>query len=971
MPGPGERIGDAYIRIHASGGDIGKEIEKDLDDADRVLSRKGREHGDRYTKEVGRVMARRGWTKAVARDMVKNISDETAVRAGQVNTAFFKSLEKSLVEAEGEDVGRRIFLDIRRGFEKDTKGLVLIKSGDELIEEGPFDRLEQRITREYPAMVEKAENEVLQINRRAAREREALEKEQTRKLEQEQRFRENAVRLAAERQRRYWNETWNEALRMNKEFNRRVQEENEKTRRRFERSSYIININKDVDRLGRTIARVFGKGSRSEFLNFFGRLAGAFTSLVTLPIKVFTNIGSAIANIVGAIREGMGWFEALRGGLGQLGLTIPRLVGGFVALGAAVAVLVFIIGPLISALSLLAGAVTALVGSLTFALIGALGALAAVLVPAIALFGGFVAAFKSLSNQQVGELKAGFQDLTKQFTKSFRKEMPAALEQFKKAMKSTEVKQFADEVGSAVGRTVAAFAKGLNSPTFKQFITAMTDWLPGAVEKLGQAMRNTLGGFGGVLRGMIPFMDDVLDYLVRITEAFSEWANSSKGQHQIEVFFDRTKRSLKAVGGFLGEVTGLIADLFDAGKGSGDDLFKSMKDSIAEFRKFLKDNPDALKNWFEDAKEFARALGDAAVAAGKVMDALDDETSRSEITSFIENFNNMVEGIANGIKKIKEGFSGFKEFISGNPFGAIAEWAKIFDIGDKIESAKEKITGLFSFFSIPKIASLTVSVFGTAALEKVRGWWNSIKDKAASLKATITGFDPLKKAKEAWDGIKNKSAKIKASISNSDLVQSVRDWWAGIKSKAAKIKASISGAKVVENVRNWWVAIKSKAAKISASVSGGKAVEKLKGWWDGIKSKAVKITASISGALKSLFSASGGVLQDGIKVMASGGMLDGAGRRLASGGMANSMQRYGLNNIIGESGREAIVPLDRPLSQIDPSVRALAAFAQGINQNGPGTSIGVDASGWTIVSNAEDPAAVATKVIDRLTAASY
>lgn len=46
----------------------------------------------------------------------------------------------------------------------------------------------------------------------------------------------------------------------------------------------------------------------------------------------------------------------------------------------------------------------------------------------------------------------------------------------------------------------------------------------------------------------------------------------------------------------------------------------------------------------------------------------------------------------------------------------------------------------------------------------------------------------------------------------------------------------------------------------------------------------------------------------------------------ASGGMFNGARQVTM----GEAGPEAIVPLRRPLSQVDPSVRALSAFAQGL-----------------------------------------
>ena len=46
---------------------------------------------------------------------------------------------------------------------------------------------------------------------------------------------------------------------------------------------------------------------------------------------------------------------------------------------------------------------------------------------------------------------------------------------------------------------------------------------------------------------------------------------------------------------------------------------------------------------------------------------------------------------------------------------------------------------------------------------------------------------------------------------------------------------------------------------------------------------------------------------------------------LASGGLFDGPTPA----IIGEAGREAVIPLDRPLSQINPSVRGMAAALRG------------------------------------------
>lgn len=79
--------------------------------------------------------------------------------------------------------------------------------------------------------------------------------------------------------------------------------------------------------------------------------------------------------------------------------------------------------------------------------------------------------------------------------------------------------------------------------------------------------------------------------------------------------------------------------------------------------------------------------------------------------------------------------------------------------------------------------------------------------------------------------------------------------------------------------------------------------------------------------------------------------------------------------LIGEEGPEAVVPLNRPLAQVDPAVRALSALAQGITipvtvQNASSVTeqrpIEV-----TIVTPTKEPGAVAQETINRLVAVGY
>jgi len=92
----------------------------------------------------------------------------------------------------------------------------------------------------------------------------------------------------------------------------------------------------------------------------------------------------------------------------------------------------------------------------------------------------------------------------------------------------------------------------------------------------------------------------------------------------------------------------------------------------------------------------------------------------------------------------------------------------------------------------------------------------------------------------------------------------------------------------------------------------------------------------------------------------------------AAGGIAIGPQHV----IVGEAGPEAIVPLDRMLSRVDPAVRALSAFAQGKTMPGGGSSapsIGrnIEVGGITINTPTSDPRAVASEVVNRMTFAAY
>jgi len=92
-------------------------------------------------------------------------------------------------------------------------------------------------------------------------------------------------------------------------------------------------------------------------------------------------------------------------------------------------------------------------------------------------------------------------------------------------------------------------------------------------------------------------------------------------------------------------------------------------------------------------------------------------------------------------------------------------------------------------------------------------------------------------------------------------------------------------------------------------------------------------------------------------------------RYLARGGMVYGPTRA----VIGEAGPEAVVPLNRPLSQVDPSVRWLSAMAQNKTSSfarggvaGTPGNVNIAPGAITLLSPFSDPEIVAQSLLDRI-----
>lgn len=444
-----------------------------------------------------------------------------------------------------------------------------------------------------------------------------------------------------------------------------------------------------------------GRGSRNNFLNFIGSLVRNLTKLVALPMKGFSAAFDAFTK---GWESGSGGFNSFGKGIQALLPLLGSLAASLIGAAVAIGFLLAVIGPLTAALSLLAGIVTALIASIGFALVAAFAALAAVALPAIAAIAIALGGILSMSDEMKKKFSDAFQPIKDEFldlgqisAKIFTGALTNQADRFADILKG--LAPLVRGVSHAIVDVGNSWLNMMEGPGFGDFIEAMTKFLPDAVRKLGDIFGHTIGGFGGILRGMIPFMRDVLRYLDGITERFSDWANSAEGQTSIERFFRRAEASLKAVWGFLGDVWDLLSTILDAGKNTGDSIFERMGRTIQGWVDALKENPDILKDWFHDAEDFALAIGHALEGIGSFFDELDNPDTRHNVTIIMDTLGTIAEIMATIVEFAD--WAGVFTPVTELPDLLVEKWHQFLDVLDSIAEKIDEISN-----SIPGIPDL-------------------------------------------------------------------------------------------------------------------------------------------------------------------------------------------------------------------------------------------------------------------------
>ncbi|HCY7620437.1 TPA: hypothetical protein O1676_002133 [Staphylococcus aureus] len=309
----------------------------------------------------------------------------------------------------------------------------------------------------------------------------------------------------------------------------------------------------DVDTNGLKKAYTYIIKSNDNFQRQMGNLANMF--------RVFGTVGS---NMVGGL-----------------------LTSSFSILIPVIASVVPVVFALLNAIKVLTGGVLALGGAVAIAGAGfvAFGAMA---ISAIKMLNDGTLQASSATNEYKKALdgvKSAWTDIIKQNQSAIFTSLANGLNTVKTAMQSLQ--PFFSGISRGMEEASQSVLKwAQNSGVASRFFNMMNTTGVSVFNKLLSAA----GGFGdglvNVFTQLAPLFQWSADWLDRLGQSFSNWANSAAGENSITRFIEYTKTNLPIIGNIFKNVFAGINNLMNAFSGSSTGIFQSLEQMTAKFREW-------------------------------------------------------------------------------------------------------------------------------------------------------------------------------------------------------------------------------------------------------------------------------------------------------------------------------------------------------------------------------------------------
>ena len=623
---------------------------------------------------------------------------------------------------------------------------------------------------------------------------------------------------------------------------------------------------------------------------------------------------------------GNGTRRASRRGVGG----IRALIGSWKGLPHGLRQAVFWITLTISALGTLAVLGSALSGTVVtlITMLTTLGAAAGI--AAVGFFGLFGEGETLTEGAQRAktafeELGTAFHGLQSGIVTAMFENMAPSIQKITDALPAItdELNKFAESVGQNIGRIFESLASKESTDNINALFAGMRPIL----DALTTAAIGFGGAIGDILVISLPFAQNFAEAIGEVATQFNTWTSSDEGRARITTFFETAERIMPLVVGLFVALGNALAQLVTPETIAGTEQFIT---SLTNFMPTLGELVGVVANLnvfgviaaglelfgtflaplMEPLQTLATIIGEQLVA-GLLVLTPHFQALGEALVPIIEFLGPLVTAL----------FPVLFEILGSGVDVVVGIIDVIVALGEALFGTGEDTT-LFG-----EVVMNVLNVIGPAFVI-----WQSMVSGGLHIIADLLRGD----ASSAWQHLE-------------DIVHGVSDAL-GLDWNTMKVGMDILKAKVKE---------------VLSAIEGF-----FQGFGDTVSSVFGGIGDVIGGAIgwfNDLFSAAQSARDMGSQAASSAG--SGGPRKAASGALL-----YGPTRILaGEAGPEAIVPLHRPLSQVDPSVRALSAFAQGKGTPAMagggivsgGKSINIE-TGAIQVNGSLDPRRTAIEVINRI-----
>ncbi|WP_103144286.1 hypothetical protein [Staphylococcus aureus] len=325
----------------------------------------------------------------------------------------------------------------------------------------------------------------------------------------------------------------------------------------------------------------------------FKKSLDALPNKKTTKVDVDTNgLKKAYAYIIKANDNFQRQMRNLANMFRVFGTVGSNMVGGlltssFSILIPVIASVVPVVFALLNAIKVLTGGVLALGGAVAIAGAGfvAFGAMA---ISAIKMLSDGTLQASSATNEYKKALdgvKSAWTDIIKQNQSAIFTTLANGLNTVKTAMQSLQ--PFFSGISRGMEEASQSVLKwAQNSGVASRFFNMMNTTGVSVFNKLLSAA----GGFGdglvNVFTQLAPLFQWSADWLDRLGQSFSNWANSAAGENSITRFIEYTKTNLPIIGNIFKNVFVGINNLMNAFSGSSTGIFQSLEQMTVKFREW-------------------------------------------------------------------------------------------------------------------------------------------------------------------------------------------------------------------------------------------------------------------------------------------------------------------------------------------------------------------------------------------------